>query len=540
MRPAAATAPSTPHVPAEFRVLGAALVLTAGGLGVVLAGTPSPVFDLERYTVPKALALHLTALAALALLLPRWRTLRLGMVDLLLAAALAWSAVSALFAVNRWLALHALGLSASALAVYALARSIAGRPAAALALTGIGLAATVAAATGLAQAYVGEWTLFASERTPGGTFGNRNFLAHFTVIALPLLGLLTVRARRRAGMIAGAVGVGLAVAILVLTRSRAAWLAGLLSLAVMALLAARARPWRWTLPPGGAAAVLAALTLGAGAALLLPNRLQWASDSPYRDSLGGLVNYREGSGRGRLVQYRNSLSLVAADPLLGVGPGNWFVHYPRVTTPGDPSFAGADPIPTNPWPSSDWVAFVTERGPVGALLLLLAGGAACLTAWRRAGAGDPELQGPAIALGGVLTAALVTGALDAVLHLAAPAYLVAALTGLLLPPTGAVVERPLAGRRRALAVWGAVAAALLVTVASLGQVLSIRLTADRGRAAAERAVRYDPGSHRLHLRLATLGACGARVPHARAALRLLPYHSWPRQALARCGAAPPP
>ena len=56
---------------------------------------------------------------------------------------------------------------------------------------------------------------------------------------------------------------------------------------------------------------------------LLPNRLEWKSDSPYLDSAAGLVNYKEGSGRGRLVQYGNSLRMTVAHPLFGVGPGNW-------------------------------------------------------------------------------------------------------------------------------------------------------------------------------------------------------------------------
>src|SRR5690606_10450495 len=114
--------------------------------------------------------------------------------------------------------------------------------------------------------------------------------------------------------------------------------------------------------------------------------------------------------------WRNSLNLAAENPALGVGPGNWFVHYPRVTTPGDPSFAAADPIPTNPWPSSDWVAMLVERGAPAALLLLLGGVAAAIVALTRilirprvtpetpwaggaepssASADDPGLTGPA-------------------------------------------------------------------------------------------------------------------------------------------------
>ena len=61
--------------------------------------------------------------------------------------------------------------------------------------------------------------------------------------------------------------------------------------------------------------------------------------------------------------------------ILGVGPGNWQVYYPRYTSPGDPAFDRGDPIPTNPWPSSDWMAMLAERGAPATLCLLAGLGA---------------------------------------------------------------------------------------------------------------------------------------------------------------------
>ena len=118
-------------------------------------------------------------------------------------------------------------------------------------------------------------------------------------------------------------------------------------------------------------------------AMLLPNRLNWRSDSPYLESLTGVANYKEGSGAGRLVQYGNTLRMAADHPVLGVGPGNWPVHYPRYMSPGDPSYDADDIIPTNPWPSSDWMAMLSERGVPGLLLLVLVGASLALGAWAR-------------------------------------------------------------------------------------------------------------------------------------------------------------
>src|SRR5690606_660209 len=268
------------------------------------------------------------------------------------------------------------------------------------------------------------------------------------------------------------------------TRSRAAWLGAAGSLATMlAAVWISRRTLLRPVSPARALLIALALAAGAAAAILVPNRLQWRSDSPYAETLTNIAAYREGSGRGRLVQYRNSLQLVKDAPVLGVGPGNWFVHYPRVTTRNDPAFDRGDPIPTNPWPSSDWVAFLVERGVVGVLLLVAAGASAAMTSLRRL-RGDPQRALAAVALLGTLVATAITGAFDAVLLLAAPTYFGFTTLGLLLPGTRPVVARELAaGMRRplGLAVLGLSVALVLATA---GQVTAIVVAGDgRDRAA---------------------------------------------------------
>jgi len=235
-----------------------------------------------------------------------------------------------------------------------------------------------------------------------------------------------------------------------------------------------------------------------------------------------------------MIQYRNSLRLVSRDPIFGTGPGNWPVIYPLVTTPGDPSFAGRDPMPTNPWPSSDWVTFLTERGLVAVVLLLAALAAMGLMAARRLRSEDPHEVIRAVALLGLLTATLVTGAFDAVLLLAAPTLLVWTAAGLLLPATGTVTTLPIPVRSRllpALAAFG-----LAATARSAGQLGAI-LRAGPGwpLERLERAVRLDPGSYRLHLMIAERATCARGREHAAAAARLFPHLPAPRRRLAACG-----
>lgn len=519
---------SSPAPPTRRATVLAAL-LWGGAIGVVLAVMDSPIFDLDRHAVPKELALHLTALLGLAALCPGRRRLEAGVVETLLGGYVAWSAVSALAATNHWLALRTWGVSFAGLVVFVMARAARREGRGRLVLAGLAAAATAGALTGVLQAYGVDWGLLRGERAPGGTLGNRNFLAHLATIALPVAGVLGLEARRRWTAAMALAAVGILAGAIVLTRSRAAWLAGMACVAVTSLGAwAAARRSGWV-TPRRRRVLVAAAAVGVAAAVGLPNRLSWTTAAPYRESLAGLVNYQEGSGRGRLIQYRNSLRLVVQDPVFGTGPGNWMIHYPRVTTPGDPSFAGADPIPTNPWPSSDWVATVVERGPIGALVLLLAGLAAALIAVRRLG--DPALASDSLAALGVLTAVTVTGLFDAVLLLAPPTLMTFAALGALLPVTGAPVSRELRGG------WGRairlapLLIALALVVSSAGQTAAIRLTqAGRRRDAMREALRYDPGNHRLHLILGMRGDCG----HARKARALLPYHPWAEKVARGC------
>ena len=514
-----------------------ALWIGLGAVAVVLAAEPSPLFDLDRFAAPKELVLHLTALGALLILgltsAEQWMTLVAA--DVPLVGFAVWSAISALLATNHWLSARALAITISGLVLYRAGRRIAAEGAGGILLVGLSLALVIGAMTGLAQTYGFETWLLSESRAPGGTFGNRNFLAHLMAIGTPLLVLLVMETRSLRRAAAASVGLGCMIAAMVLTRSRAAWLGAAVSAVVMAGAWLIARHGGRSLLPSPRLRLAAfAVAVAVTAALLLPNRLSWRSDSPYRDTMRDLANYREGSGRGRLIQYGNSLRLARIDPVFGVGPGNWPVKYPLVTTRGDPSFAGADPMPTNPWPSSDWVAFVTERGAVAACLLLMGFAAMGLTALRRLRGEDPGDVRRALALLGVITAVLATGAFDAVLLLSPPTLLVWPAIGALLPRAGPVGRIPLPVRTGLLPLGVVVLS--LAMLRSAGQVEAIARAGpgwpvDR----LERAVRYDPGSYRLHLMIAQRSGCTRGRSHAAAAARLFPYLPAPKRKLAACG-----
>ena len=129
----------------------------------------------------------------------------------------------------------------------------------------------------------------------GGTFGNRNFLAGWLVIALPIVVRAALRGRRLATVL-----VGVVTCLVLLTRCRSAYLAIATSAIVAAALVRRV-PRRLD-------------TVGAVAVGVLASCVPWPGLA-FRVSVAGaaarLFEHEDGSGLGRVVQHR--VALVRAD-----------------------------------------------------------------------------------------------------------------------------------------------------------------------------------------------------------------------------------
>jgi len=537
-----ATASTIDATPADAPIRAALRILQIGVVAVVLAAVPYPIFDLERHAVPKELIAELVGFGAALCCLVRSRRLELTLVDVLLGGFLVVSLAAALLAQNHWLAFRALGLTLSGALIFWSARAVSRAGLGTALVTTLAAAVMFGAVTALLQAYGVELAVMAERRAPGGTFGNRNFMAHFMALGAPVLALAGLEARRRSELVVWQIGGALVAAALVLSRSRAAWLALVLALILFVAEGLWAGGlWRNRTARGRVLALAGAAALGAVLALVLPNRLEWKSDSPYLDSLRDIADFREGSGRGRLVQYQNTLRMAIDHPMLGVGPGNWPVAYPKYTFPGDPAFDREDFIPTNPWPSSDWVALLAERGPLALLAVLLAGATLVVGAWRRWRAGLTTSEGLE-ALAALLTLVVLAGvsAFDAVLLLPAPTVLTATLLGALVrPPRRAVRIVELSDVRRARLIGAVALVGMLLVVRTVSQLGAMAVfSSGEKMGTLERAGRLDPGSYRIQMLLGyawrNRGRCDLARPHAEAARALLPNHPAPRQLLAAC------
>jgi hypothetical protein len=519
----------------------------------MLVALPYKAFDLDRYFVPKELALAVTAGVAAVAALIQTRRLALTRVDTFLAGYLALGVVSATLATNGWLAGRALAVTAAGIALFWSARTMAragfGRPV----IAGLGLAVVAVAATCLLQAYGLRMEVFSLNRAPGGTLGNRNFVAHAAAIGLPAVLLSALSARGRRDVAAWMAGSAVIAAALVLSRSRDAWLAIAVGTIAVAPALWRTRA-RWFTPGLGAraAAIGAALVIGGTAAVVVPNTLNWRSRSPYLDSVVGVVDYHEGSGHGRVVQYLETLRLALSHPLFGVGPGNWPVAYPHVVPANDPSLDRDDGMTANPWPSSDWAAVLSERGLIafGCLACAFAG-LAVETSRATAKARSVSAKSsplPALALRATIMIVVVAGAFDAVLLLPAPTLLawalMGALDGMLDPPPTTRLTVTLTGPARWLLVAAVAACAGMAVSRSAARVTAMALASSDDRARTlERAGRVDPGSYRIHIRAGELYLrrrdCAAARPHLQRAHALFPYAPQPSRLLGSCGVTTP-
>ena len=518
----------------------AAIVIQAGLTAVVLAALPYKVFELDRYFVPKEVTLHAVALLLAALVLSRAKQWRWDAADSLLLIFVAWSALSAVFASSWWLAQRAFSLSVASLIVFWSARRLGEDGLYRAILNGAAFATGCAAVVGLAQAYGLETQYFSLNRAPGGTFGNRNFVAHFCIIGLPALVWVTLTARTMLGRHAAAFGCAAVAALLVLSRTRAAWLAAIVTVVVLAGAFFMSRRYWAELPVARRLGHIVVVSVVAvAAAMFLPNQLNWRSDSPYLDSAMRVIDYSSGSGRGRIAQYLNSAELALADPVFGAGPGNWPARYPHFAPANDASIAD-DGRTANPWPSSDWVAFVSERGAFAALALAAAFAILFLASLRRWGElGSTEAVLARVAAAGTIVATLVVSAFDAVLLLAAPALLAWSVIG----ATGGIGRAgrflELTGGKRF-----AVNAALLLLPAlgltrSVAQWSAITLVGQGGtRAGWIAGAEWDPGSYRANLNAARLQAnarrCVSARKYATRALALAPDAAEPKRVLRAC------
>lgn len=483
------------------------LALRVVCLGLVLCVVvlmPAGVLGPEAFAVPKEFVVHVVGFVAVQSCLSLSNVSRTDRIDRWLALVVLWSGLAFIAASNHWSAWRGLSLTGSGLAVFWSARVLAERGHRDLLISAVLCAGAVAAVTGMIEAYGIAGELSLPGRSPGGTLGHRNALAHLLTFSLPLMALAACASRSAyRWLFVG--GCTLLVMPVVLSRSRGAWVAALVSILVMAaVLVAKRGLVDGTVRRRIIVQVVPAMLAGVAAAVALPTGLTWSSATPFRDTLGNIANYESGTGRGRLLQMAATIRMSADHPLVGVGPGNWRIDYPRYAREGDPSIRLTHPEPVNRLANTEWLSFAAERGLPAVLGLVMGALALAVGAWR--GADDdhtPRAVLTLAALLGVVGAVVTVGLFDPVL--AAPAALLFVATTLgALAPSRRAGGRPAGTPVRRLLVRVSTVAFGLTAVGCSGRQLyaSEMYSTMVGAEQLTRALRWYPGDYRAHVLLA--------------------------------------
>ena len=201
----------------------------------------------------------------------------------------------------------------------------------------------------------------------GSALGHRNFTSVFLAACLPLL--LTW------GRAPGSILATLSVYVILVNRTRSAWLMLIVYAAGIALV------FYWSRAPRVARLARRA-AIGFVVALVclvvVPTGLRWSTSSPYLTSLTTMTSLEASSGRDQI--WRVTLSMIRAHPLRGIGSGNYAVHFDEYIAP-----SGADPkrVLGTAVGMNDYLQEASECGLLaGVVMLLIVVGVASLAVWR--------------------------------------------------------------------------------------------------------------------------------------------------------------
>ncbi len=226
--------------------------------------------------------------------------------------------------------------------------------------------AVVVSAIGLVQT-VGGFSSIPSSAQPSATLGHRNLAAAYVVAVTPYLVWEAFRSPDRRGRLLWWLGVGVSIAFVVATRSRAAWLGGAVAAAVALFALARGRIASPSVRKYGVGmAVAAVVVLVSAVRPSGPTRgeAMWHEKRTVLNAARSVVD--DGGDKGRLRLGHRTLEMIANQPIIGVGPGHWRIVYPAVAR-GDMIDSQAAPIR----PHNDLLWIWAESGSLAIATFLI-------------------------------------------------------------------------------------------------------------------------------------------------------------------------
>ena len=514
---------------------------------VLLPFLPGASRRIEQFDLPKEAALGMIGIASAFSVLSSASRRPLGVALWRVGLVFGWASLLALVvAPNQSIAWRTIGGFAAAVSLLMFAVATGTRSEGRRFSRLVGGMSLVVSGLVLLEAFGGSPIFSAPGQAPGGALGNRNLAARVLCLFLPLLwfGLVsTVRDKGGRWML---VPIGCAVAAIVISRSRGAWLVGSCLVVGLPLC------WRWYNQQridnrDGAPAIgrwyLSAF-VGVTFAIALPNKLSWETHD-FMASARSLFAYDSGTGRGRVIQAATTFRMVSALPLTGVGPGNWSVVYPGYSSMGDPSVRPYAFYPAPRVPRADLPSLASELGLIGMALLVMLS-LDVFRHVRRAFALGGWEQREWLGVAAITSlAGLLLGFLDSVIRPAPTVATLCVIVGFAVGRGSSRVhgelphETAAASRFRRVVLTCLLLASGTHAFAALQDIASLRiLHRSRDEAQLRRAVDAAPANVEdrllLSFALALANRCQEALPHARHAARLQPFSLSAQRLVAQC------
>jgi O-antigen ligase len=384
---------------------------------------------------------------------------------------------------------------------------------------GVAAGATVASLWAVLQ-FLFDFSVFPQGPRPASTFVNRNFFAEYAVCALPFVAILLARARRSGAVALLSLANGIVILALFMTGARAALVALWLQLLVLfPWVAWRCRAslaWRdWSVATKATCiAILAGIVIGLGVVptadrqLAAEGRGVTAIERAFKRTAS--IAPGDSSLSIRMVMWRATGRMVAANPVAGVGAGAWEVFIPLYQDTGSQ-------VETDFYVHNEFLQLVAEYGLAGWIFLIGLFGWLARAAWRTWHEADAEAVAWRAVLIGSVVALLIVSNVGFAWRLAATGALFALCLGAL----AASEAREIAWRPS----WSLAASA--ATVAAIGLAVHITLLAATAERELVRAARLaitvssqpDPGDpkwDRAKAEMLALLRDGVRInPHYR-------------------------
>lgn len=509
--------------------------LLAGVVAVLCVWAPVPTPSYEEFRLTKAAMFGvLGALCAVFLIIAPRPLVLDRLTDVPAVAAAMWGTVVAVHAPSISPAgLQQLGAFAAGLCLWFAVRWVRTLRQSEWLLSGMIYIAAAVSIGVLIEAWSALEFITPVGGRPGTVLGNRNDVARLLCLFLPLhwrRAATENRASTRASI--DHIFVVCTVAAIVLTRSRGVWLVGgALAIALPLVDTARQRSRPSAFGSTYALWWFASVLAGALLALVVPNRLSWGLGD-YQSTAVRVLDYRHGSGRGRVMQAQTTLRMIGSAAVVGIGPGRWSMLYPAFAREGDPSYAPDALYPAPLVPRGDVLSLTAEYGVPGLALALCTAWCIGVRALRMTHREDRESVVTGTAALATPLAGLALGLVDPVIRLAPLLATFVVLQGAYLgSPLGAESSMPASplrrfGYRAVLTAGGAVA--LLGAEEAARELVAFEMVRSaRSLSTFRRAVAFAPRSLDAQFGLANVfvaaGRCDLAEHHIRLANALQPF-----------------